>query len=73
MEKIKKIIVDGFPIGIRGLDDALEAVAKKFPNGPDERVKEELLKILSLKNYIPESAVDRYKEAFLREFKKFTG
>ena len=32
-----------------------------------------LVKRLSVKNYIPESAKESYGKAFLREFKKFTG
>jgi len=70
---IKQIMVRGYPVGIVGLEEALEAVARKYSKGNEAQIEEELFKILGRKNYIPAKAEEDYRKAFLREFKKFTG
>jgi len=48
-------------------------MAGEWAEKPDAEVTAELVKRLSVKNYIAESAEISYGRAFLREFKKFTG
>ena len=56
-----------------GLALAMEAMAKKYADKPDDEAEAELLKRLSKKNYIPNRVKENYAKAFLREFKKFLG
>ena len=72
-QDIKQITVDGNQVGIIGLQEVLEQMAKEYPQAPDHKIQEELLKRLGRKNYIPTKAQDSYAKAFLREFKKFLG
>jgi small redox-active disulfide protein 2 len=70
---IIQIKVDNHPVGVMGLKEAMEDMAKDFAHRPDQEIKDELLKRLSKKNYFPEKAKKSYGKAFLREFKKFLG
>ncbi len=72
-DDIVQIKVDKHSAGIVGLKQIFEEVARDFTDMPDEEVKAELLRRLSRKNYIPNSAKERYGKAFLQEFKKFLG
>ena len=72
-EDVDQIKVDGQTVGIMGLKRAMEAMAKKYADKPDDAVGTELLKRLSKKNYIPNRVKENYTRAFLREFKKFLG
>jgi len=60
-------------IGIIGLKSILSEVAETGAAQTDEEIRIELLKQLNKRNYIPESSKEKYGQAFLREFKKFTG
>jgi len=68
-----QIRVEKQVVGIMGLKNVLEEMAEGFDKKPDDEIQGELLKRLSKKNYIPNSAEDNYGRAFLREFKKFLG
>lgn len=68
-----QIIVKGNPVGIMGLKAAMEEMADKFAEVPDEEAERELLRRLCGMNYIPDSVKQEYGEAFVREFKKFLG
>ncbi len=71
-QDIKQIMVGGHLVGIIGLQEALEQIAKVYSaDMDDERLKGELLEVLKRKNYIPARAEEEYARAFLREFKKF--
>jgi small redox-active disulfide protein 2 len=70
---VTQIRVGGHAIGIMGLHEAMESIAKDFEGRPDPEVEAELLKRLSGKNYIPPPAKDAYGKAFLREFKRYLG
>ena len=70
---IMQIKVNGQSIGIMGLAEVMEDMAGAYADRPDEETASELLKRLSQKNYIPESARGEYAEAFLREFRRFLG
>ncbi len=69
----RQIKVGGHSIGIIGLTQVLEEVAKDFAERDDSEIQIELLRRLSGSNYIPASMQDIYTKAFLREFKKYTG
>lgn len=71
--RVRKIRIKNNLVGIIDLDRVLAEVAASFGGVPDEVIGEELLKRLSADNYIPYSARTLYREAFLREYKKFTG
>lgn len=59
-------------MGIAGLKDALEEV-KALGGRSDEEISQALFVRLKPKNYIPVSAQEDYKKAFLREYKKALG
>lgn len=67
------IKIENQKYGFVGLIETFQAMAESFKNQPDKLISEELIKQLSKKNYIPKTAYDKYGNAFLREFKKFTG
>ena len=70
---VSQIRVGEFTAGIVGLKSVLKEMAAEWAEKPDAVVAAELLKRLSVKNYIAESAKVSYGRAFLREFKKYTG
>lgn len=70
---VSQVRVGEFAVGIIGLKSVLKDMAVEWAEKPDPQVAAELVKRLSVKNYIAESARESYSMAFLREFKKFTG
>ncbi len=68
--KSVQITVGKNKIGIIGLYSAIDDVAKDFPKKNDDLLMDELIKKLSKKNYIPDSAKNEYGKAFIREYKK---
>ena len=70
---VSQLRVGEFTAGIVGLKSVLKEMAAEWAEKPDAVVAAELLKRLSVKNYIAESAKVSYGRAFLREFKKYTG
>lgn len=70
---VSQVRVGEFAVGIIGLKSVLKDMAVEWTEKPDAQVAAELVKRLSVKNYIAESAKVSYGMAFLREFKKFTG
>lgn len=71
-QDITQISLGGLRVGIAGLKAAIEE-AKPHGGRPDEEIAQLLYEKLRLKNYIPATAADHYKRAFLREFKKALG
>jgi len=69
----RQIKVGGYSIGIIGLTQVLEEVAKDFAEKDDSEIQIELLSRLSKTNYIPDGMKDSYGKAFLREFNKYLG
>jgi small redox-active disulfide protein 2 len=59
--------------GVVGLNEVMKGVAEDFSTGADEKAAQELLNRLKKRNYIPDAAREAYREAFLREFKRFLG
>jgi hypothetical protein len=72
-DKVTRINVGGHATGIIGLQPILEEVAKQFKGRTDDEIKTDLLKRLSIKNYISSRTRGMYGQAFLREYKKFVG
>jgi small redox-active disulfide protein 2 len=60
-------------INIRGLKKAIEEIAQARTEMTDGEVQDALLEKLSERNYIASCAVNEYREAFFREFRKFLG
>jgi len=72
-DDVIQIKVDGHGVGIIGLKRVMEDMAEAYAQKSDEEVGSELLSRLRRKNYIPDSAAEGYKRAFVREFRKFLG
>ena len=70
---VRKIKVGKNVIGMIGLKNTLEVIAKNFAGKPEVEIQAELLNRLSKKNYIPDNTRQEYGKAFLREFNKFLG
>lgn len=66
---ITQVSLGKFKVGITGLKEAIEE-AKILRGQSDEEISEALFTRLKPRNYIPGSAQEDYKKAFLREFKK---
>jgi small redox-active disulfide protein 2 len=62
----------GLKVGLSGLAQALEEV-KDLHGSPDEVIAQALLARLRTLNYIPAAAEPAYKQALLREYRKFLG
>ncbi len=71
-EDITQISLGRFRVGITGLKAAIEE-AKSWRERPEEEIAQALLAAVKPRNYIPASAREEYKRAFLREFKKALG
>ncbi len=71
MQRVKMVIIGSKKVGIVGLEE----VFKKLQglDLSEEELRERILEEVQHHNYIPESAIDLYKDALLREFKKFLG
>ncbi len=72
-DDMTQIKVGKLNVGIIGLKPVIEKVAGEYGKRPEKEVRAELLKRLSVKNYIPDRARDSYGKAFLREFNRFLG
>jgi small redox-active disulfide protein 2 len=71
-EDITQISLGRFRVGITGLKAAIEEM-KSWRGRPDAEIAQTLLAKLKPRNYIPASAQDEYRHAFLKEFKKALG
>jgi small redox-active disulfide protein 2 len=71
-EDITQISLGKFRVGITGLKAVIEEL-KSSGERPEEEIAQALLTALKPRNYIPASAQEDYKRAFLREFKKALG
>ena len=72
-DEVSQIKVGSSRVGIIGLNSVLSEVAEFCAAQSDEEIRAELLKRLNQRNYIAESSREKYGQAFLRAFKKFTG
>lgn len=71
-EELSYIVVRGIRVGIISLKTVLEKLSA-WKGKKDEEIADRMLQELKTKNYIPPSVETEYKQAFLREFKKFVG
>jgi thiol-disulfide isomerase/thioredoxin len=72
-DDVIQIKVDGHGVGIIGLKAVMEKMADQYAEKSDEEAGATLLNMLRRKNYVPDRAVEQYKRAFVREFRKFLG
>jgi small redox-active disulfide protein 2 len=72
-KSIVQILINGRPIGIVGLTEAIADLAKTHADQPDDVVTKELMSRLAAVNYVPEKAKPAYGKAVLREFYKYLG
>ena len=70
---VRQIKVGKHTVGIIGLKSIVEEVANDFAEKQETEIIDELLKRLSVKNYIPGNIREEYGKAFIREFNKFVG
>ena len=70
---VRQIKVGKHTVGIIGLKSIVEEVANDFAEKQETEIIDELLKRLSVKNYIPGNIKEEYGKAFIREFNKFVG
>jgi hypothetical protein len=70
--EVTQISLGQFKVGITGLKKAIEEVRALGPRAEAE-IAQTLADSLKSQNYIPPSAAEEYKKAFLREFKKSQG
>lgn len=71
-EEITKIIVNGRPVGIVGLEEIFQMAQEKKELNEVETEKF-LLEEVKKKNYIPAKVEGEYARSLLKEYKKFRG
>ena len=64
----RQVMVDGAPVGLRGLDEAFAELRNAGRTPQDEGLGLEIVKRLSKDNYIPFSARDLYTAVLVREY-----
>ncbi len=70
---IVKITVGEHSVSVSGLKEAIAGLASDFRDRSDEEVGEAMLGELEMKNYIAPPAREKYRQAFIREFRKALG
>ena len=73
MNDITRIRVGDDAAGIIGLKETLASVAEQCKGMPDDHVGDMLLERLSKRNYIDAGVRELYRQAFVREYKRFIG
>ena len=71
-DDITRISLGKFQVGITGLNAAI-AELKPLKGRPEEEIAQALFEKLKPHNYMPAAAVEDYRQAFLREFKRAWG
>lgn len=66
------ISIKGMRVGVLGLKHVLEELSA-MKGRADEEIANAMFEELKSENYIPPSVATEYRNAFLREFKKFVG
>jgi hypothetical protein len=70
---VMQIRINSNLVGIIGLKQVMETLARDDTRCADDEVGNEILKRVSEKNYIPARAKELYVKAFIREFRKHRG
>lgn len=71
--QVSRIRVGKFGVGVIGVKELMEQMAKTHGSKSDREIQEYMLQQLGRNNYIPSGAEEDYGRAFLREFRKFMG
>lgn len=64
----RQVMVDGAPVGLRGLDEVLAELRVRGRTPQDDSLGLEIVKLLGKDNYIPFGARDLYGAVFTREY-----
>jgi hypothetical protein len=72
-DDVTRIRINKQPVGIIGLTRVMQEMGKEYADRPDNEVQTELVKRISKRNYVPDSAKEVYGKSLLREFNKFLG
>ncbi len=67
---LRQVNVGGRNVGIAGMDETFQEYFKKGKT-PDDATGDELVNDLKKINFIAEGADGMYKDAFLREYKRY--
>lgn len=67
---LREVNVGGRSVGIMGMDETFQDYFKKGKK-PEDSTGDELVNDLKKLNFIAEGAEGMYKEAFLREYKRY--
>jgi NAD-dependent dihydropyrimidine dehydrogenase PreA subunit len=67
----RQIIVDGSPVGLRGLDELFADLSRQGRTPQEEGLGSEFVRRLGEDNYIPYGAQELYAAAFVREYAAF--
>jgi small redox-active disulfide protein 2 len=70
--EVERLTVKGYRVGIIGLTGIFEDLKGSQITGEDA-IKEHLLKRVRERNYVAEPAVEDYKDALYREYRRFLG
>lgn len=70
---VRQIKVGRFSVSIMGMQQVMEKMAKTHSSASDDEVGSFMLERLGKDNYIPTSAKEDYRKAFVREFRKSLG
>jgi CBS domain-containing protein len=70
---VTQISVNGNLVGIIGLQNIMAAMVSDYNQQADEVIGAEMVRRLSVKNYIPGGARKHYAQSLAREFRKFQG
>jgi NAD-dependent dihydropyrimidine dehydrogenase PreA subunit len=68
MSGYRQILVDGAPVGLRGLDEVFDALHAAGRKPGEEGLGLEIVKQVSRENYIPAGARELFAAAFEREY-----
>jgi small redox-active disulfide protein 2 len=71
--EVTRIRINKQSVGIIGLTRVMQEMGKGYADRPDNEVQTELVKRISKRNYVPDSAKEVYGKSLLREFNKFLG
>jgi small redox-active disulfide protein 2 len=71
-DEITAINIDGQRIGLIGLSDIFINL-KAMNLIDDSEISQQLIEQVKIQNYVPDSRIDDYAQALLREYKKFAG
>ena len=72
-EEITQLNLGAYQVGIIGLKEAVTELTPSLANAPDQEIGGELIRRLSIKNYIPEKSKPDYARALVREFRRQLG